>query len=298
MWTGDLDAAAGVAEEAARLAAATHGAANPHMRMQLAAWRGDEAATLRLCAEIRASYASGSSTLVFLADYAEAVLFNGTGRFAQAHAAARRLFDAGQLPMGTLVASELADAASRSGAVEDLRRLDAWLRERVHAAPSPWVIGVAERVRALLSENSDAEAHYLDSIEQLRKTRSRTELARSELMFGEWLRRQGRRGDARHALREAWARFREIGAGAFTERAVRALRATGDPCVAGAAFEHGALTAQEAQIAALAAEGLTNPEIGACLFISGRTVQYYLRKVFVKLGITSRTQLPRAAARA
>ncbi|GAA4620380.1 LuxR family transcriptional regulator [Actinoallomurus vinaceus] len=292
MWTGDLAAAGAALDQACRLHAATTGAVNPYNRTMLAAWRGDEARTLQLAAEARSAPGPTSFAQLVLTDYAEAVLCNGTGRFEQAHAATCGLLDTHPPTLGALVASELADAASRCGAVADLRRLETWLLVRVRATPGPWVVGIAERVQALLSTGDEAETHYQASIEQLRRTGSRTELARSELLYGEWLRRRGRRGSARQVLREAYHRFRAIGAGAFAERSARELRATGDPSVREVTADYGRLTAQEAQIAALAGEGLTNPEIGARLFISSRTVQHHLRHVFQKLGITSRTQLP------
>ena len=257
------------------------------------AWQGNESDTRRLAAEIRGSLRFPSGPVGSLIEYAEAVLENGAGRFEQAHTAARHAFDVGRIPMGTLVAGELADAAARIGAVTDLRRLDAWLQERVRAVPGMWVLGVAERVRALMGEDTDAEAHYQCSIDHLAKTPSRTEQARSELLYGEWLRRRGRRHEARHILREAHRRFQDVGAEAFAERAVRSLRAVGDPEVTDVGLEREELTAQEAQIAKMAAAGMTNPEIGARLFISRRTVQYHLRKVFLKLDITSRSQLSR-----
>jgi DNA-binding CsgD family transcriptional regulator len=300
MWAGDLAAAARVVAQAAWLHSQTTGAATPHLRMMLAAWEGDEAEAQRLGTEIRTEIrtgpAAGPSATALLADYAEAVLGNGTGHFEQAHSAALRVFDADLPVVGTLVASELADAASRTGAVEDLKRLDVWLRAAVRTTPGPWATGLAERVTALLSADEEAEDHYLRSITHLGKTGSRTELARSELLYGEWLRRQGRRGRARQVLREARSRFRDAGARAFAERAVRELRAAGDPAVSDAGPDYEWLTAQEAQIARLAAEGLTNPEIGARLFISSRTVQYHLRSVFQKLGIASRSQLAQALA--
>jgi DNA-binding CsgD family transcriptional regulator len=299
-WAGELDAAAdavAAADEADRENRPTRGAGRAtdrHARLILAAWRGDEAETGRLAAEIRDSLPWTTSPAGSLADYAEAVLHNGSGRFELAHAAARLAFDVGRIPMGTLAASELADAAARAGAAEDLRRLDSWMQERVRAVPGMWVLGLAERVRALLAEETGAEALYQSSIDHLAKTASGTERARSELLYGEWLRGQGRRYEARHILRGAHRRFQQIGAQAFAERALRSLRAVGDPAVTDVGLEYEELTAQEAQIAKLAAEGLTNPEIGARLFISRRTVQYHLRKVFLKLGITSRSQLTRS----
>jgi len=246
MWVGDLAASARLLDESRAIISVTPGAYSTQPEMMLAAWLGDEESTLRLSAEIRELHASGLRNAVFLTDYAEAVLFNGTGRFGQAYVVARRLFHIDQFPMGTLVASELADAASRIGAEGDLHVLDAWLQQRVRTTPGPWVLGVAERVQALLSEDAAAEAHFSRSLAHLSHTRSRTELARSQLMLGEWLRRQGRK-DAMYALREAHRLFLAIGAQAFADRAARELRATGDPSMREVAAERGPLTAQDAQ---------------------------------------------------
>jgi DNA-binding CsgD family transcriptional regulator len=297
IWAGDLPSSQAVVEQATWLRAATTGGGSPYLRMILVAWQGEETETIQLVDEIRANSSAGGGDLSAFADYAEAVLYNGTGRFEQARTAAVRLFGTARPEMRTLIASELADAASRSGATEELRDLHAWLRVCVRVTPGPWVVGLAERVTALLSSDEEAEAHYLGSIEQLSRTGSRTELARSELMYGEWLRRQGRRGRARQVLHDAHRRFREAGARAFAERAVRELRAAGERSVSDVDGGSSLLSAQEEHIARLAGEGLTNTEIAARLYISSRTVQYHLRSVFQKLGITSRAQLPSAPQR-
>jgi DNA-binding CsgD family transcriptional regulator len=174
-----------------------------------------------------------------------------------------------------------------------------WLSERTRVTPTEWVLGIEARVRALLGDGQVADGFYRESVERLGRTRVRSQLARSHLLYGEWLRRQGRRKDAREQLRTAHRLLTEMGMEAFAERARRELRATGEtgrtraaPAASAAGAGDG-LTAQEAQVARLAREGLSNPEIGARLFISPRTAQYHLSNVFTKLGISSRSQLDR-----
>jgi DNA-binding CsgD family transcriptional regulator len=171
-----------------------------------------------------------------------------------------------------------------------------WLSERTLVTPTEWVLGIEARVRALLEDGQVADGFYRESVERLGRTGVRSQLARSHLLYGEWLRRQGRRVDAREQLRTARRLLEEMGMEAFAERARRELRATGETgrTRAAPAAEAGVgLTAQEAQVARLARDGLSNPEIGARLFISPRTAQYHLSNVFTKLGISSRSQLDR-----
>ena len=188
---------------------------------------------------------------------------------------------------------ELAEAASRTGDVALLRTALAWLSERTRVTASEWALGIEARVRALLSEGEAAESLYRESIERLDRTPVRVELARGHLLYGEWLRRENRRLDAREQLRTADDMLATMGVEAFAERARRELLATGATARKRTDETRGELTAQEAQIARLARDGLSNPEIGTRLFISPRTVQYHLRKVFMKLGISSRNQLDR-----
>ena len=174
-----------------------------------------------------------------------------------------------------------------------------WLSERTRVTPTEWALGIEARIRALLSDGEAADGFYRESVERLGRTRIRAELARSHLLYGEWLRRERRRAEAREQLRTAHRMLEEMGIEAFAERARRELRATGETArthtvpAARAAGAGTALTPQETQVARLAREGLSNPEIGARLFISPRTAQYHLSHVFTKLGITSRSQLDR-----
>jgi DNA-binding CsgD family transcriptional regulator len=197
--------------------------------------------------------------------------------------------------------SELAEAVARTGDIAAVREALDWLSERARVTPTEWVLGIEARVRALLSEGEAADSCYRESIERLGRTRIRTQLARSHLLYGEWLRRERRRTEARDQLRTAHQMLDAMGMAAFAERARRELRATGETArnrtalavPARTAEAGGALTAQEAQVARLARDGLSNTEIAARLFISPRTAKYHLSSVFTKLGIASRGQLYR-----
>jgi ATP/maltotriose-dependent transcriptional regulator MalT len=168
------------------------------------------------------------------------------------------------------------------------------MSERTRVTPTEWALGIQARVRALLSEGATAESLHRESMTRLGRTRVRAELARAHLLYGEWLRRERRRADAREQLRTARDMLDAMGVQAFAERARRELLATGETARKRTVESTGELTAQEAQVARLARDGLSNPEIGARLFISARTVQYHLGKVFTKLAISSRSQLDRA----
>jgi ATP/maltotriose-dependent transcriptional regulator MalT len=194
---------------------------------------------------------------------------------------------------GPFVIPEVAEAASRTGDVTLVRAALEWLCERTRVTPTEWALGIEARVRALLSEGDVAETLYNESIARLGRTRARVELARGHLLYGEWLRRERRRVDAREQLRTAHEMFASMGAEAFANRARRELLATGETVRKRTLEARDELTAQEGQIARLARDGLSNPEIGTRLFISPRTVQYHLRKVFTKLNISSRNQLDR-----
>jgi ATP/maltotriose-dependent transcriptional regulator MalT len=196
--------------------------------------------------------------------------------------------------LGLFVVAELAEAASRTGDQALVRAALEWLSERTRVTRTDWVLGIEARVRALLSEAGAAESQYRESIARLGRTRLRVELARGHLLYGEWLRREGRRADARAQLRTAHDMFAAIGMEAFAERAGRELVASGETVRRRTTETHDSLTPQEAQIPQLARAGMSNPEIAAQLFLSVRTVEWHLRKVFTKLEISSRLQLQRA----
>ncbi|MFI1990855.1 AAA family ATPase [Actinoplanes sp. NPDC020271] len=291
LYQGDFFAAGALLDEADAVAVVTTGSSNRYTELVVRAWRGDAAGLGALRDQLGRQLAGTAGPYAFCAGYAEAVLANGLGQFDVAFEAAKRVFEAGPTAAGSAVVSELLDAASRTGDTAELRTVRDWLAARATAAPGPWVSGIHERSLALLAPEDSAEHHYLESIWHLTLTGARLELARSYLLFGEWLRRRGRRADARPHLRQAQQTFQELGAEGFARRAARELQATGDGTARIAEKRHEALTAQEAQIASLASTGLSNPEIGIRLFISRRTVQYHLRKVFLKLDISSRAQL-------
>jgi DNA-binding CsgD family transcriptional regulator len=259
----------------------------------IAGYRGRPAeATALLAATVEEATTRGEGLAVQMADWAAATLYNGLGRYVEALAAAQRATDAALHPIFTqLVFPELIEAAVRSGnrtrAVDALQQLSAM----AVIEGADWGNGLEARARALLSDGPAAEQCYVEAIERLGRTPLRPELARAHLLYGEWLRRENRRVDARHHLRAAHDLFTEIGAEAFAERARSELLVTGERLRKQEVNTRSMLTPQEEHIARLAREGRTNPEIGAQLFISARTVEWHLRKVFTKLGITSRKGL-------
>jgi DNA-binding CsgD family transcriptional regulator len=294
LLAGEFDTAAMLIDEDRLIAEATGNRPIAYTEMVLAAWRGDEARASELIeATLRDSAARGLGRFVVLASYARAVLSNSLGRHDAAREAAWRAFRGDQLALGHLVVPELAEAASRTGEVALLGAALEWLAERTRATPTEWALGIEARVRALLSEGEVAERLYREAIERLGRTRVHVELARTLLVYGEWLRRENRRVDAREQLRTAHELFTSMGADAFADRARRELLATGENVRKRGIETRDELTAQERQIARLARDGLSNPEIGTRLYISSRTVQYHLRKVFIKLDIRSRSQLDR-----
>jgi len=302
---GDLAGAARLTEEDRLIAEAT-GTQRTVIAMAVEAFKGNEYEALRLIdAAAREGLARGIQPLATLASYSRAVLNNGLGRHDAARDAARYAFERDTVGYRAFYGLELAEAASRTGDLHLVSVVDGFMAERVPVTPTDWALGVAALVRALLADGEVAERQYRESIERLGRTRVRVELARGHLLYGEWLRREGRRIDARQQLRTAHEMLSSMGVEAFAERARRELRATGERARRRTVETRDDLTAQEAEIARLAAEGLTNPEIGARLFLSRRTVEWHLKKVFLKLDVTSRKQLeaalsgaPRVAATA
>jgi ATP/maltotriose-dependent transcriptional regulator MalT len=237
----------------------------------------------------------GEGTGITFAEWANAVLNNGLGRYDKAAAAALHACDYDD-DLGSLIWTmpELVEAAVRTGMTDAAARAGERIEEITSACDTDWARGIRARSRALLSEGETAERLYRESIRRLSSTRLRVDLARAHLLYGEWLRRERRRGDAREQLRTAHGMLEAIGMAGFAERARRELRSTGESArKRSSAAGHAELTAQELLVARLARDGLSNPEIGTRLFISAHTVQYHLRKVFTKLAITSRSQLDR-----
>jgi ATP/maltotriose-dependent transcriptional regulator MalT len=220
-----------------------------------------------------------------------AVLYSGLGRYGEALAAAREAAEPDDLGLSGWALAELVEAAARAGEPAAAALALQRLTERTRARGSHWALGMEARSRALLEDLPAAERLFREAIDRLGRTRITTWCARTQLLYGEWLRRQGRRLDAREPLRAAHDSFTGMGAAAFAERAHRELLATGEKVRSRSVVGNRQLTPQEARIAALARDGLSNPAIGARLFVSARTVEYHLHKVFSKLGITSRGEL-------
>ncbi|WP_406425647.1 ATP-binding protein [Streptomyces sp. NBC_01589] len=290
---GELDAAALLIAEIDRVQEAVGSSFSPYGRMTLAAWQGlpGEAVPL-IKASTQEALDRGEGIGVAVARRAEAVLFNGLGRHEEALDAARLASAHAQdLVTTNWALVELVEAGVRSGRLDAAEAALARLVPDTDAAATDWSLGVQMRSRALLDHGNAAEELYQESIERLGRTRVAMEAARSHLLYGEWLRREGRRVDARVQLRTAHAFFAQFGAHAFADRAVDELRAAGETVARRSGAAVATLTTQESQIARLAKEGLTNSEIGAQLFLSPHTVEWHLRKVYAKLGIASRQLL-------
>ena len=289
-WRGDFAAAARVIAEADAVTQATGTRIAPYGAMLLAALRGREAEARALIDDtIRDATVDGEGLAVQYAQWTTAVLYNGLGRYQRALAAAQHASEVTpELFIAVWALPELIEAAVRTGkanlAAAGLERLVA----SADASATDWALGIAARSRALLGEGEGAEGLYVEAMDRLRRTRLRPELARAHLLYGEWLRREQRRVDARTQLRTAHTMFASMGADGFADRARHELLATGEKVRKRAVDTRDELTAQEAQIARLASDGLSNAEIGARLFLSPRTVEWHLKKVFTKLGISSR----------
>jgi ATP/maltotriose-dependent transcriptional regulator MalT len=254
--------------------------------------RGDQAQALSLLEwGLRNVTERGEGSALGLASWLYALLYNSQGHYGEALAAARRACEHEDVIAYGWALVELIEAGVRGGRPEEAAAALDRLSERTRASGTEWALGTEARCRALLS---DDESLYRESVERLARSRAAVELARSRLLYGEWLRRENRRADAREQLRVAHEMFSRMGAEAFAERARHELSAAGETVRKRTVETLDELTAQEAQVARLAAQGHTNPEIGAQLFISPRTVEYHLHKVFPKLGISSRKELRRA----
>ena len=295
VWSGDFTAAASLVAEAAAVCEATGSRLAPYAAVMLASFRGREGEAAPLIeTAIEEGAAAGQGVAVTYAHWVAAILHNGRGRYADALAAARQASEHKHPYVSAWTLPELIEAAAHTGNLRTAREALDLLAERTRAGGTEEGRGVEARCRALLSEGEAADQGYREAIGRLSRTGFRPELARAHLLYGEWLRREDRRGDARTQLHTAHGMFAAIGMEAFAERARRELQAAGETVRTRAGGAHDQLTPQEAQIARLAREGLSNPEIGAQLFLSPRTVEYHLAKVFSKLGITSRRQLRQA----
>jgi len=292
VFCGELSAAAATVAETQSVEDVTGISSAPYGALILRAWRGDAQQVRELVeSTTREAGTRGEGIGLAICDYTRAVLCNGLGHYEEAVAAARSASEYQEVVAENWGLSELIEPAVRTGrtdlATDALHRL----ANKTQATGTHWALGVEARSRALLGEGAAGEEAFRDAIEHLSRTRVRAELARAHLLYGEWLRRTNRRVDARSELNVAYEMFNAMGMKGFAERSRRELLATGATVHKRNVEMRVDLTAQEAQIARLARDGLSNPEIGAQLFISARTVEWHLAKVFSKLGISSRRQL-------
>ncbi|WP_327312626.1 ATP-binding protein [Streptomyces sp. NBC_01235] len=295
LFQGELAEAASLSEEVRTIVTATGFQITHYGALALAAWQGRQSEVEQLVRVTTSEAASrGEGVGLSVADWASAVLYNGLGRYEEARAAAERVVLDPPAP-GVAVhwgPAELVEAAVRSGDSESASRALDRLVRTTQASPTDWALGIEARSRALLARGTAAEGLYREAIDRLGRALCRADLGRAHLLYGEWLRRERRRVEARDQLRIAHELFADAGMDAFAERAARELKATGETARKRSA-EIGSddLTPREAQIARLASEGLTNTEIGSRLFVSPRTVEYHLHKVFAKTGVASRGAL-------
>jgi len=292
-WTGDFAGVTSLIGEAESVAAVTGTAFAPFTLMRLRALQGREAEASALISEtIEHASFGGRGIAATNAHWAAAVLYNGLARYDEAASAAQRATSNTFEPwVSTFALPELVEAAARGSDAELARGALVRLAATTQPCGTEFALGIEARCRALVSEGPAADGLYREAIERLSRTRLRPELARTRLVYGEWLRRENRRVDAREQLRTAQEMFAAIGMEAFAARARNELQASGEKVRKRTVETRDDLTAQEWQIARLARDGLSNPEIGARLFLSPRTVEWHLRNVFNKLEIGSRREL-------
>jgi DNA-binding CsgD family transcriptional regulator len=293
LFAGKQTAAALLVDEIRVASEATGSNLTPYGAVAITALRGQEAEAISLIDESREDATRrGEGVGLSVLDWAQAVLYNGLGRYDEARVAALRVTDYPHDPgTSNWAMVELIEAAVRAGTPELAANARSRLAEMAKVSGTDWALGLAARSEALFVEDQGAEALYVESIDRLGRTRIAVDLARAHLLYGEWLRRQHRRLDASKHLRSAHELFSDFGMEAFTERTRVELEATGERARTPSADTLSQLTEQETQISQLVAQGNTNREIAAQLFISPSTVEYHLRKVFRKLGVRSRTQL-------
>ncbi len=295
---GELTAAASLSEEVDAVTEATGSELPNYGALALAGWKGGDSDARRLIdVSLNETVARSEGTGLTFVQWARAVLFNGLGRYEEALVAAREAAEGAPVHAFSYWAvAELVEAAARTANTKVAEDALARLAKTTRAIRSEWALGFEARSRAVVGDGDATEKHYRDAIDYLGRTRLRPELARGHLVYGEWLRRKKRRIEARQQLRTAHEMFEAMGMEAFTARAAREMQATGETTRKRTVDARGDLTPQEAHITQLAREGLSNPEIASRLFVSPRTVEYHLHKVFGKLGIRSRNQLHRALA--
>jgi DNA-binding CsgD family transcriptional regulator len=295
LFAGELNIAASLVDRIEALADATDARTDRYAAVLVAGLRGRELDAQELIDANAKEFASrGEGTGVSVTRWAAAALYNGLARYHEAFSAAEAVLeDPDDLSFGPFATVELVEAASRTGRADTAMAALDRLEAGTSASGSPWGAAIAARSRAMLSEGDAAESRYRDAIERLTPTALSLDLARTRLVYGEWLRRVRRNVEAREQLRIAHTLFSDFGMEGFAERARVELRATGEHARTRSVETSNELTPQEAQISRLVAEGATNNEIAAQLFITPRTVEYHLHKVFRKLDVKSRTQLAR-----
>lgn len=294
LFEGELNKAETLCQEVDAITAATRTQVTNYGALALAGWRGREPEAAELIRVSRAQATErGEGVGLTVIEWVSAILYNGLGRYDDARVAAQQ---ASSDPPANGAArqwapTELVEAAARCGDLPLAHRALEQVTETTQASTTDWGRGIESRSRALLAQGRQAEDLYREAIDRLDRTMLRSEAARARLVYGEWLRRERRRVDAREQLRTAHEQFTAIGAEAFAERAARELRASGETARRQTVVTGNHLTPREAQIVRLASDGLTNSQVGSQLFISARTVEYHLSKVFAKTGVTSRTGL-------
>jgi ATP/maltotriose-dependent transcriptional regulator MalT len=292
VFEGKLDTAAALVEEIDSIIDATGSRRINIPKLMLAACKGDEVRASKLIEEAeRNAFARGEGFVLTFGEHARAVLHNALGNYEMALDNAQRASAQDELHASAWSLPELVEAAVRSGKPELATDALERLCQRTQVAGTEWALGIEARCGALLSDDVIAEGAYRKAIERLGRCRAALDLARAHLLYGEWLRRRGRRVDAREQLRTARARFAEMGAEAFAQRATRELLATGETARKRTAETRDELTPHEARIARMARDGASNQDIATQLFVSRKTVEYHLHKVFAKLGISTRHQL-------
>jgi len=295
--SGSVDKAAGLIDEVSAITDATGIPPLNYAGLMLAAWRGDQSRMQAIADKVLpGATARGEGYSLGVWGWMTALMHNGRGRYGEALADAGRACEHEDVIAYGWALVEQIEASVHVGRPDEAAAALDRLSERTRASGTDWALGLEAGSRALLSEGEDAERLYREAVESLARSRGVVHLARARLIYGEWLRRENRRVDAREQLRAAYEVFSDIGGEGFAERARHELLATGETARSRTDDTREVLTPQEAHIARLARDGLSNPEIGAQLFISPRTVQYHLRKVFLKLDITSRNQLARVPA--
>jgi DNA-binding CsgD family transcriptional regulator len=289
---GNVSLASALIEEAQSLDLRARAETLPYVPLRLAAWRGEVSTALNLVeVMIGGAHTRGEGCAITVAEYATAILYNGLGEYELAFEAAQKAVAADEIATSSWALPELVEAAARSGRAEIARESLDQLRRRTSASGTNWAKGTEARASALLADGESAEQLHRAAIEALAQSRIAAHLARARLGYGEWLRRENRRVDAREQLHQAYDVFVTMGASGFAERARRELLASGEKVRKRRDETRDELTPQEKQIARLARDGRTNPEIGAELYISPRTVEWHLGQVYAKLGISSRKEL-------